>query len=195
MSKTLQFYEENAERFAETTQNIAFSEIQSRFLSLLSPGACILDLGCGAGRDCKAFCEAGFCVDAVDGCASLCQIASAYSGVNVSCERFEDWKPRRRYDGIWACASLLHLPRTEQPAMFDRIQNGLLSGGICYSSFKYGEYEGFRNGRFFTDMTESLFSNLLALCPDFELICYDVTRDVRPERQDEQWLNILLRKK
>ena len=84
---------------------------RQRFLACLPAGAAILDFGCGSGRDAKAFLELGFSVEASDGSEELCRRASELTGIPVKRMLFSELSAADRYDGIWACASILHLPR------------------------------------------------------------------------------------
>lgn len=152
-NKTLEFYNKNAEAFVEDTIDVSFMEIQDRFLSLLPGGGRILDFGCGSGRDTKYFLEKGFRVDAVDGSEEMCKIAGRYTGTEVRQMLFSELDAVDRYDGIWACASILHLPKREQRSVLRKMTAALKVDGIIYTSFKYGEFEGERDGRFFTDFT------------------------------------------
>lgn len=194
MNSTLQYYRENSAEFASQTQNIDFSEIRKQFTSLLLPKSLILDLGCGAGRDTKAFLQDGFRVEALDGCQELCHIASKYSGIHVECMTFSELNEQEKYDGIWACASILHLPKHELIDVFKRIINSLKQNGILYTSFKYGNFSGMRNGRYFIDFDEDTFDEFMSLFPQLAVIKYSVTNDVRANRENERWLNILIQK-
>ena len=89
----------------------------------------------------------------------------------------------------------LHLPLPELEEVFQRMTAALKGHGIIYTSFKYGTYEGERNGRYFTDMTEGKFSDFLQNIKGLEIEEQWVSSDVRPGRGDEKWLNIILRKK
>ncbi len=190
---TLQYYNDNASAFSEGTVDVAFSELQERFLAYLKPGARILDLGCGSGRDRKAFLARGFQVVAVDGSEELCRLASAHIGQEVICATFQDYEPDGSFDGIWACASLLHLKYDEIAPVMARMAAHLAPGGCFYASFKYGDFEGLRNGRYFTDMTEDRFARILEQLPGLTLAEQFVTEDVRPGRV-EKWLNGWMRK-
>ena len=151
MNKTLNYYNENAQSFASGTVSVEFTEMQDKFLQKLNPGAYILDFGCGAGRDTKYFLDQGYLVEAIDGSEQLCQIASKHTGIKVRQMLFQELKVNEKYDGIWACASILHLPKKELKEVFKKMLTALKPGGRIYTSFKYGEYEGMRNGRYFTD--------------------------------------------
>lgn len=192
---TLDYYNKNAEAFCSGTQNVAFSEHQNMFLACLPSGASILDFGCGSGRDSRAFLDLGYDVAAMDGSEELCRLASKVIGKEVICRRFQELDVLHVYDGIWACASILHLDMMELEDVMRRICRALKPGGILYTSFKYGTYEGIRNGRYFNDMTEEKMELLLQRLGTFEIEKMWRSTDVRPGRSDEKWLNLLLRTK
>ena len=192
MNQTLNYYAENAADFAASTVNVDFSATQERFLSMLHPMAAILDFGCGSGRDTKAFLERGYRVTAVDGSPELCTLASAYTGIPVRQMLFAKLDDVEVYDGIWACASILHVPSAELPDSFRRMITALKPGGIIYTSFKYGTYEGERNGRLFTDFTEETFAAFLKQFPELTIEDQWISADVRPGRSNEKWLNVIL---
>ena len=191
---TLKYYEEHAEEFAAGTVNANMKEIRRRFLDYLPEDARILDFGCGTGRDTKAFRELGYEVTALDGSQSMCRIAGDLTGIPVKCMDFRDYSPAagESYDGIWACASLLHLKKKELLPVMQALGKALHTGGILYVSFKYGDYEGERNGRFFTDFTQEGFCEYIKMLPEFRLVEHWTTGDVRPGRGDERWLNMIL---
>jgi SAM-dependent methyltransferase len=193
--KTLSFYNLNAEKFAGQTLNVEFQDIQNKFLSYLSPKSLILDFGCGSGRDTRYFLSKGYRVEATDGSEELCEIASKETGILVRNEYFQDLIDRNKYDAIWACASILHLPYAELISVFNKIHNALKVKGILYTSFKYGDYEGMRNGRYFTDFTKERLDSLLKYTLPFEILEQFITNDVRPDRENEKWLNVILKKK
>ena len=194
MQNTIEYYEQNAKSFIEGTQNVDFTEIQDAFLGLLPEKAVILDLGCGSGRDTKYFLEQGYSVDATDGSLELCKAASNYTGIKVKHMYFQELDECEKYDGIWACASVLHLEKKELPEVLRQISAATKKNGIIYLSFKYGNFEGERNGRYFTDMTEKSMKELLDAFPEFAVEKQWITGDVRVGRGDEKWLNMILRK-
>ena len=151
---TLSYYDENAAAFCEGTRNADMSEMRGRFLQYLKPGTLILDAGCGSGRDSKAFMESGYRVVAMDGSKEMCRQTSKYLGQEVQCRRFEEIDERNVYGGIWACASLLHVPYELLPKVIARLVAALVDGGVLYASFKYGEEEREAGGRYFTDLRE-----------------------------------------
>lgn len=193
--KTLAYYNTNAQSFTEGTINVDFSSVQNKFLDKLQPGASILDFGCGSGRDTRLFLENGYVVEAVDGSEEMCKIASEYTGIEVKNMLFQDLQEVQKYDAVWACSSILHLSYADLVDVMKKIVDALKDKGLFYTSFKYGVYEGFRNGRYFTDMTEDSLEKLLQEVGGLKVEELWVTSDVRPGRGDEKWLNLFLRKK
>ena len=194
MPSTINYYEKNAKTFIDGTLNVDFAEIKDMFLELLPDSAYILDFGCGSGRDIKYFLEHGCMVDAMDGSLELCKAASEYTGINVKHMLFQELNEKEKYDGIWACASILHVKREELPEIIRKMSLAAKANGIIYLSFKYGDFEGERNGRYFTDMTEESMAKLLVDFPEFTVEKQWITGDVRVGRGDERWLNMILRK-
>lgn len=192
-NKTLDYYNQNADQFVKGTVSVDFKKIQDKFLETLS-GKRILDFGCGSGRDTKYFIEAGFEVVATDGSEELCKSASEYTGIAVKQMFFQELDEIDRYDGIWACSSILHLSKRELIDVFVRMISALCQNGIIYTSFKYGTFEGERNGRFFTDFTIETFEDFIKVIRNISIEDYWITGDVRPGREEEQWLNLILRK-
>ena len=190
----LNYYNSNAAVFSETTKNVDFSEVQQIFTKHLSPDASILDFGCGSGRDTKYFLNNGYHVTATDGSGVICKMATDYTGIKVKQMLFEELDDRNQYDGIWACASVLHLSREKLPNIFHKMHQALKTNGIIYTSFKYGTFEGERNGRYFTDFTEVMFEKFAKQISGLQIEKMWITGDVREGRGDERWLNILLRK-
>lgn len=193
-NQTLHYYNQTAKKFIQGTIDADLSALHERFFKHLPKNAHILDLGCGSGRDAKAFLEAGYTVVALDGSESCCQLAETYIGQSVVCQSYDQLDFENEFDGIWACASLLHLPFTEMTETFLKIYKALKFGGFFYASFKYGEFEGERSGRYFTDLTEERLFKLLKPIKGLEVIEIFVTSDVRDGREEEKWLNVMAKK-
>lgn len=191
---TLKYYQNNAQTFFDGTVNVDMSTLYESFTRHLMPGAQVLDAGCGSGRDAKAFREMGYEVEAFDASSEIVSLASQHSGLSVKQMTFADVNAKERYDGIWCCASLLHVPVQELPAVMQDLANALKPGGIWYVSFKYGDSEREKDGRRFTDMNETSLKTLLEASPEIEIESLWTTQDKRPAR-DEIWLNALLRKR
>ena len=194
MNTTINYYNLNAKNFIENTQNADMHLTQEKFLQLLPGSASILDFGCGSGRDTKYFLEKGYQVAATDGSAELCRLASSFTGIKVKEMLFQELDEIEGYDGIWACSSILHLSKDELKNVMQRMLCALKDDGVIYTSFKYGTFEGERNGRYFTDFTEKTFDGFLSGIRHVKIEEQWLTGDVRPGRESEQWLNLILRK-
>lgn len=194
MVNTIDYYNKNVQSFIDGTVSVDFTRIQNIFLELLPKDARVLDFGCGSGRDTKYFLDCGYQVDAIDGSMELCRAVSEYTGIHVKQMLFQELTEVEKYDGIWACASILHVKKAELPDIIRKMSLATKKNGIIYVSFKYGDYEGERNGRYFTDMTEISMKELLAAFPELVVEKQWVTDDVRDGRGDERWLNMILRK-
>ena len=190
---TLGYYNREADAFAHDTAQADVSELLAEFTTLLRPGATVLDWGCGTGRDSRAMLDMGITVISTDASPAMCSKAAELFGVEVACESFDELTAKDEFDGIWACASLLHVKREDLPAVLRKAHGALKSQGVLYASFKFGSFEGMRKGRWFTDLNEEGIAELAG--DDFDIERIWVTEDVRPERKSEKWLNCLLRKR
>lgn len=195
MNPTIDYYDKNATEYSESTVDVDFSATQERFLRYMPLHAKILDFGCGSGRDTKYFLDKGYGVDAIDGSKEFCRIASAYTGIEVKQMLFQDFSAINEYDGIWACASILHLQWDDLATVLHKMAEALKANGLIYTSFKYGDFSGERNGRYFIDFTERRFAEMLTIVP--ELTCREswISTDVRPNREGEKWMNVILFRK
>ena len=193
-NETLKYYDNNAQDFSSSTFSVDFQEVQEKFLKYLSPDAKILDFGCGSGRDTKYFLDKGYEVEAIDGSPELCSLASKNTGIEVKQMLFQELAAKEEYDGIWACASILHLPMEELKEVMKKLYYALKAEGILYASFKYGAFEGIRNGRYFTDINEERLEALLEEVQGFTPIEVWISGDARPGREEEKWLNTIAKK-
>lgn len=192
--RTIAYYDDHAQQFTTDTLDVVFTDIQDRFLAQLQPGSLILDFGCGSGRDSRYFLQRGYSVEACDGSREMVRTASENTGLPVRQMLFSELDETDRYDGIFACASILHVPSADLPDIFCRMREAVKPGGILYVSFKYGDFEGIRNGRYFTDLKEDTLKSLLQDAGGLQIIDQWITCDVRPGREEEKWLNALLRR-
>ena len=126
ISTTLNYYNQNADSFIQGTVSVDFSQVQDKFLERLNVGDYILDFGCGSGRDTKYFLKKGMVVDAIDGSVNLCKLASEYTGIKVRNILFQELDEQEKYDGIWACASILHLSKEELSVVLDKMIAALI---------------------------------------------------------------------
>jgi SAM-dependent methyltransferase len=190
--ETLSYYDEHAQEFSDSTVGISFDHMYAPFEDRLAPGASILDLGCGSGRDSLHFIGRGYQVTSTDGSRELCLRASELLGREVRCELFGDLADIDAYDGIWACSSILHVPKARLADVMGRMRRALHPHGIIYTSFKEGDFEGMRHGRYFTNFTEASLRRFLEGVGGLEIDTLWHTFDARPERGSETWLNVLL---
>jgi SAM-dependent methyltransferase len=187
------YYDNKAKQFFEATVDVDMSSMYEEFLSLIPKGSSILDAGCGSGRDAFSFQRLGFDVTAMDASKELCGLASQLLNQEVHCLKFEDIEWVNNFDGIWACASLLHVERSALPDVFRQLSASLKKKGAIYASFKYGSSSRSVDGRDFTDMNETLVHELMKQVPQLRLIKSWVTSDQRQNRSDS-WLNIIISK-
>lgn len=190
---TLEWYRANAEEFIQRTSDVDMAEHYRAFLECVPSGGRILDLGCGAGSAAQCFTEKGYRVLAVDGCRELCEYTRNRVGCPVRTMRFEELDYDDAFDGVWACASLLHLRKADLPSVLRLISRALKADGVFYASFKYGDTEREKDGRIFSDFTEDSLRDLLESAGGFRGISVWTTNDARPDRSDERWVNAICR--
>lgn len=193
-SETIDYYNQNAADFALATGQIDMTALYAEFLPLVKPRGHILDAGCGSGRDACYFKQQRFILSAFDASKEMARIASERLQQTVAVHNFEQLDEAKTYDGIWCCASLLHVARQTLPDVFSRLQHALKPGAVLYVSFKYGDSEREVNGRRFTDMNEQTLTALVADITGLTLNKTWLTCDQRPERNNETWLNAILTK-
>lgn len=191
---TLGYYNKQAKVYSKKVQGLDFSFLYKVFFTFIPDHGHILDLGCGGGRDSKAFIDAGYKVTAIDGSEEMCKIASNFIGQEVTCSTFQNYETDQIFDEIWALSAFVHLSYQEIIDVMNKLSSNLKSGGCFYVSFKYGNFSGFKNGRFFQDMTEEEFYKLLKKMPNYELISLQIDGDMLP-REEIRWLNIFLKRK
>jgi SAM-dependent methyltransferase len=189
----MNYYDKNAQEFFNDTVDADMTSHYKEFLKLIPKNARILDAGCGSGRDAKYFKESGYEVLAIDGSEEMCRLASELIGSDVLNMLFQDIDFIDEFDGIWASASLLHVPSDEISDVLKRLKKSLKKNGILYASFKYGDFEGERNGRYFNDLDETTSRQLFEK-ENFKVIKTWITSDSRKGRENEKWVNILIQK-
>lgn len=192
-AQTLKYYERNAESYFKATHDADLSTLYERLTRRLPQGARILDAGSGSGRDTLAFLRRGFAVSAFDSSPALCELSTRMTGVRTRVLRFQELEDEEEYDGIWACASLLHVPEAELPDAIARLVRALKPGGVLYMSFKHGAGERVtEDGRFFTDMTDSRLRRVLQALPDAKLEELWITTGEGQFQGQGEWLNALV---
>ena len=191
--KTKDYYNNNAQDFVDSTFMVDMQSLYQPFLNLLPDFGKILDLGCGSGRDALAFKNMGYQIEAIDYSAELVKQASELTGIEVRLQSFYDLNEINTYDGVWACASLLHCERHRLVDVLQKMIQSLKSNGVIYMSFKYGDQDREKDGREFTDLNEQQAGELLNHFSQVSLAKQWISIDKRPDRT-EQWLNLLWKK-
>jgi SAM-dependent methyltransferase len=192
LNPTIAYYDRNSQQFYEETVQADMSALYKPFLELVPPNGRILDAGCGSGRDSLYFIRNGYQVEAFDASAEMCRLASSLIGRKVDQKTFDGLEWNSEFDGIWACASLLHVSRDSIDAVLERLGRALKHMGILFVSFKFRDYEWEQDGRVFNGYSEETFRVLIERHPELRVISIWVSDDARPNRRGEKWLNSLL---
>lgn len=186
------YYDVNAKEYIESTINCDMSLHYQKFLKYLPKTGKILDVGFGSGRDMIYFKSLGYDVQGIDTSIEFVKKMKK-KGFNVRLESACELNYCDEYDGIWACASLLHIKRDELEEVIIKCMNALKDNGILYCSFKYGDKEIEKDGRYFNYMNEEI------ICKFFKISNVDIieiykTNDVRKDRNCDEWVNIIIRR-
>ncbi len=193
MPDTLDWYRTHAAQFAADADAVDLSALRAEFLALLPAGARVLDVGCGSGRDAVAFQRAGCAVTAIEPTEALARHAEAALGAAVRREMVQKLDGVEAYEGVWCCASLLHVPPGELAEVMARVARALVVGGVLYVSFKRGEGERVVEGRFFHDETSASLTARLDAA-GFGVLRVWETPDARPAQAGMWWVNALARR-
>jgi SAM-dependent methyltransferase len=192
LASTEEYYETFPEQYFELTVHADLSALYDRFLRYVPLGSRILDVGSGSGRDTLAFLRRGYEVEAFDSSPALCALSTQLTGVRTRTLKVQDLEDKLAYDGIWACASLLHVPEGELPDAMARLTRALKPGGALYMSFKHGPGERVAaNGRFYTDMDRPRLRRLLRGMPEMALEEIWNTEGESTFKGRDKWLNAI----
>lgn len=190
---TIDYYDSNAEAYFRATIQANMAPICDRFLKYVKPEGRIVDVGSGSGRDLKYFLDRGYFAEGIDLSQELCKKAADYSGGKVMCADICEWHPNAKYDGVWANASLLHLPQNEIERFILRLSDILKPHGVAYISMKSGIMDGYDDaGRYFTDFTEEKVQQILSKSTALRLIECWRTKD-ELNRDNFKWINCILK--
>ncbi len=159
--QTAAFYRDRGDEWAAALPG-GWSARLDRFLDRLPPGAQVLELGCGDGRDAMRMIERGFSAHPTDGVAEMAAMAAIRLGRPVRVMAFDELDAACAFDAVWANASLLHVPLAELAPVIARIADALKPGGQLGASFKAGQGGGRDgHGRFYNYLSRA---ELLATC-------------------------------
>ena len=191
---SIDYYNRYAVPYYEETVDVDMTEVIEPFMELLPENAEALDLGCGSGRDTIVLEERGFYVTPMDGSEEMCKLAEINTDQEVLQMTYDEMEFDDVFDGIWACAALVHLTDDEMREIMKKLIQALKADGILYFSVHKGDRDGIYNGRYFRDYTRKELSDLMEEFPELELINMWTTQDARSGKSDGQWLNVLAKK-
>lgn len=191
---SIDYYNKYATAYFESTVNLNIDDVRKEFEKYLPEGASILDLGCGSGRDSLAFYENEFEVTPLDGSEEMCALAQIHTDLEVLHMTFEELDFDEVFDGVWACASLLHVEEEKMPGILKKIGNALKPGGVFFLSVKEGDFAGIRNGRYYVDYSKSKLCDLIEDSGVFQIDKVWKTEDARGTISDSKWLNLIAKK-
>lgn len=186
----MDYYQKNSNEYINKTKVADLSKERNELLKMLPNKGKILDIGFGSGRDSLAFIEAGYDVISIDTCGEFCKYGKSL-GLTVIDLNVKDITFNNEFDGIWACASLLHLKYNELTDVFYRIKKAMKDNAVFYCSFKYGDFEGIRDDRYYTDMTLEKMEVILNASNLNIIKCWLKEDSLN---RDNKWINFLLRK-
>lgn len=190
-SSTRRFYEKHAAEYFNRTVDADMSHLYPKFADLLPEGGSILDAGCGSGRDLVQFSELGFRVTGLERSPSLAKMAYDLSKCEIIVGSFEDITFTNEFDGIWACASLLHSDKSLLPTILSNFYRALVKDRVLFASVRLGEgVERGSDGRQYTYYNENEFAGFI-VSSGFTINSIWTTLDVIPGRDKLSWLNVL----
>lgn len=193
MNTTLEYYDENAEKYVKESFALTARDNQDMFLSFVKRGGHILDFGCGSGRDTAFFLMKGFTVVPTDGSESICKLASEYLKMPVKVLEFNELDEEDEYDAIYASASIMHLEHDELMELYPKIIKALKKDGILYASFEYGEEDGYVDMCYYTRMTEKKYTDFIAQFPQLKMVMQN-TFHQKSGGSDLVWYQSIVRK-
>jgi SAM-dependent methyltransferase len=190
---TLQFYRRNAESYAAWAK--APSTRLIGFLGLLPAGASILELGCGAGNHAAEMLARGFDLRATDGSPEMAEIASLRLNHPVATMRFDELEENEAFDGVWASACLLHVPKEELAGILTRIHRALKTGGVFYASYKAGDGDGRDSlGRYYNYVSSEWLRAAYAVAGPWQTISFDTSEIKSFDQAPATLLHLVMRK-
>ena len=193
MNTTLEYYDENAEKYVKESFALTARDNQDMFLSFVKRGGHILDFGCGSGRDTAFFLMKGFTVQPTDGCESICKLASEYLKMPVKVLEFNELDEEDEYDAVYASASIMHLEHDKLMELYPKSIRALKKDGILYASFEYGEEDGYVDMCYYTRMTEKKYTDFVEQFPQLKMVMQN-TFHQKSGGTDLVWYQSIVRK-
>ena len=192
---TTRFYNDNALEYFRNTVAADLSPIYRRFVKYLAPGSSVLDIGCGSGRDVKALRDRGYSAIGIDASSNLLALAADFCGGSCITGRFEDFLVDRPYDAAWACASLVHVRKSELLPILSRIRRALVRHGFFFTSVQVGEGETILpDGRFFAYYQPAEWNQCL-MTAGFQIDEGWTSEDSLRSERGLQWINVIAHRK
>lgn len=190
---TLAFYEREAPRYTLGGAQGPSRHLDA-FLDRLTPGARILEVGCGGGRDAARMIARGFDVDPTDGCLTMAKKAQERLDRPVRVMRFEELGADAAYDAVWAHASLLHVPLSELSDVLKRVAGALRPGGWHFANYKLGHGEG-RDyfGRYYSFPTEDDLCTVYREAASWQAVVVDRYQGSGFDGVAADWLALVMR--
>ena len=196
VTRTLAHYNEHAQAFWDGTHEHDVSQNIAALLQHIETPAplAILDFGCGPGRDLKTFGRLGHVATGLEGAARLAEMARHYSGCAVLEQSFLALDlPPSHFDGVFANASLFHVPSLALPGVLRELHATLKPGGVLFSSNPRGDgQEGWSGGRYGAFHDLASWRRYLSAAGFIELAHY--YRPPGLPREQQPWLATLWRK-
>lgn len=188
------YYNKNAQAFIDRTFELDVTELTKVFLEQIPEGGTILDMGCGSGRDSKFFKEHGYDVYAVDASEMMIEHTSRFLGDRAVLAAFDEYEPDVMFDGIWASASLLHVPEEEMVKTVRRYFDMLKDNGVFHMSFKVRDEHFTKGLRSFTCYDKERLRAMIREVGGLQEISVYTTEDMREDNFGEKWVNGLFKK-
>jgi len=194
--ETINWYNTNATKYFNETKDFSIKDKYPQFLQYVPEGGKILDAGCGSGRDSKCFLDMGYDVTALEASKELSTLASEHTGLNVVNATFENFKSDEKFDGIWACASLLHVPKKDFEKSFINLTDHLKTGGVMYAYLKAGSTEEIdAKGRFFNYVSPEEIEAIVSKHNDLEIVEMPAIQENTFRPGDHPFINVVVKKK
>lgn len=193
MNGTINYYDEHASQYFDRTSQVDLAALYKEFLKYIPAGGRIMDLGCGSGRDVKWFKENGYDAYGLDASEELVKIARNQFDIPVEVGLIEEWVADEAFDGIWCCASLMHLDDMNFDRFLSNLRCNLRPGGALFISVKEGIDSGAsEDGRYFRNFNEETLNEFLSHYEVLRIAKVWYTTD-KLYRESFRWLNAIIR--